>query len=93
MTGKTCTMKRVFLDGQILASMDGGLQTGDYVAVKMHGASATALLATPRHLTTTRDFVALYGSTVPTLRPGQNTGWRQQQQQQQQQDEAAVMHG
>lgn len=85
MTGKTCTMKRVFFDGHIPEGKDGRLQTGDYVAVEVHGASATALLATPRHLTTAQDFVAMYGSTVPILPSGHSTV-------QHQQHEAAIMH-
>ena len=82
MTGKTCTMKRVFFNAQHLPGPGRHPKAGDYLAVEVHGASATALLATSRHLTSVQGFVALYGSTVPPRQQqklGGEACWQQRQ--------------
>ena len=62
-TGKTCTMKRVFLPS---VSKDGTkLRAGDYVACHVVGASATALLGQALCVTSLQGFVAAHGSTLP----------------------------
>ena len=63
LTGKTCTMKRVFLPA---TNSDGAaLKVGDYVSCRISDATATALIAEPLCVTSLQGFVREHGSTVP----------------------------
>ena len=76
LTGRTCTGKRVFLADECvspsyrpsetkeLAARAVRMHPGDYVAVEITSATASALQAQPLGLTGIAGFVALHGSTL-----------------------------
>lgn len=76
LTGRTCTGKRVYFnDGGVLpsyvspkAGISAGrmvrMQPGDFVAVHVTSATASALQAVPLAVTSTAEFVRQHGSTV-----------------------------
>lgn len=75
LTGRTCTGKRVFLADDCVCPSYGPseakeskaavrMQPGNYVAVEITSATASALQAQSLGLTSIAGFVALHGSTV-----------------------------